>query len=414
MKKTIITTGFIIVVAFAALYIFNRLSGEDENAGIIAEVSRGSFEIAVITTGELVAENFVEIKGPAFGQQGNDVRSTSVRITDLIPEGTEVKKGDFVASLDKTELDNEVKNIRERIITFEQELEMMVLDTALQLNSLRDMITNQIHVVEEAEMRFRNSKYEAPMTQRDAEIDFEQSKRVLDQLRRSYTLRQAQTEVSINTRKIWMGRMNRRLADYEDVLKNFTITAPQDGMIIYYRNRFGMKRKVGQSINVVDRIVATIPDLSSMLSKVYISEVEISKIKTGQPTTITVDAFPEKSYSGSVKSVANIGEKLPNTDSKVFEVLIKIDGSDLNLRPSMTTNNKIMINSYDDVTYIPIECVHTGTDSIPVVYTKNGFRQAVTLGESNDKFVIVEKGLEPGTPIFIEVPEDHKKFKTLK
>ena len=413
MKKTIIITGIIIVVAFAALYAFNRLTGEDKNAGLIAEVSRGSFEISVLTTGELVAENFVEIKGPAVGQ-GNDVRSTNVRITDLIPEGTVVKKGDYVASLDKTELDNEVKNIRERITTWEQELEMMTLDTAVQLNSLRDMIINQVHVVEEAEMRFRNSKYESPMTLRDAEIDMEQARRVLDQLNRSYTLRQAQTMVNINNRKMWMGRMQRRLADYEKVLKEFTVTAPQDGMIIYHRNRFGTKRKVGQSINVVDRIVATIPDLTSMLSKVYISEVEISKIKPGQPANITVDAFPEKSYKGSVKSVANIGEKLPNTDSKVFEVLIRIDGTDLNLRPSMTTNNKILINSYDEVTYIPLECVHTGTDSIPVVYTEKGFRQAVTLGESNDKFVIVERGLEPGTPIFIEVPEDHKKFKTAK
>jgi len=413
MKKTIIITGIIIVVAFAALYIFNKLTGKDKNAGLITEVSRGSFEISVLTTGELVAENFVEIKGPAFGQ-GNDVRSTNVRITDLIPEGTEVKKGDYVASLDKTELDNEIKNIRERITTFEQELEMMVLDTAVQLNSLRDMITNQIHVVDEAEMRVRNSKFESPMTQRDAEIDFDQAKRVLDQVNRSYTLRLAQTEVNINNRKMWMKRMQRRLADYEDVLRDFTITAPEDGMIIYYRNRFGMKRKVGQSINVVDRIVATIPDLSVMLSKIYISEVEISKIKPGQQATITVDAFPEKSYTGAVKSVANIGEKLPNTDSKVFEVLIRIDGTDFNLRPSMTTNNKIMINSYNEVTYVPIECVHTGTDSIPVVYTEKGFRQAVTLGESNDKFVIVENGLEPGTKIYIEVPEDHKKFKTLK
>ncbi len=193
MKKTLITTGIIIAIALAGLFIFNRMTSKDETAGMFAEVSRGKFEISILSTGELVAENFVEIKGPAFGQ-GNDVRSTSVRITDLIPEGTEVKKGDYVAQLDKTELDNELKNIRERITTMDQELEMLILDTAVQMNSIRDQITNQIHVVEEAELRFRNSKYESPMTLRDAEIDFEQAKRVLDQLKRSYTLREAQTK----------------------------------------------------------------------------------------------------------------------------------------------------------------------------------------------------------------------------
>ena len=164
-------------------------------------------------------------------------------------------------------------------------------------------------------------------------------------------------------------------------------------------------------INVIDRIVATIPDLTTMISKVYISEVEISKIREGQLASVTVDAFPDKAYTGSVISVANIGEKLPNTDTKVFEVQVKIDGTDLSLRPSMTTNNKIMISTFEDVIFIPAECVHTGADSIPVVYTKSGYRQPVTLGESNDKYIIVKKGLEEGTPVYVEIPEGHHKFK---
>jgi HlyD family secretion protein len=110
-------------------------------------------------------------------------------------------------------------------------------------------------------------------------------------------------------------------------------------------------------------------------------------------------------------SVANIGEKLPNSDSKVFEVLVKIDGTDYSLRPSMTTNNKIMIKSFENVTYIPNECVNTGTDSIPVVYTKNGHRQVVLLGESNEKEIIIEKGIEPGTQIHLSLPANPESFR---
>jgi len=413
MKKTIITTGIIIAAALVALFIFDRMTTRNRTEGMFAEVSRGKFEVVVSVTGELLAENSIEIKGPAFGQ-GNDVRSTNVRITDLIPEGTEVKKGDYVGSLDKTELDNEVKNIRERITEMEQQLEMQILDTAVQMNSLRDQISNQLQNIDEAEIRVRNSKFESPMTQRDAEIELEQAKMVMDQLNRSYELKKAQTRVNIGNRKMFLNRMNRRLADYENTLAEFTIKAPADGMIIYYRTRLGTKRKAGQAINVIDRTVATIPDLDSMLSKVFISEVEIHKVKAGLPVSITIDAFPDKSYTGKVISVANIGEKLPNTDSKVFEVIIRIDGTDMNMRPSMTTNNKILIKEHADVNFIPLECVHTGPDSIPVVYTKSGIRQPVKLGDANDKYVIIDDVLKPGTPIYIEIPENEEKFKNSK
>jgi multidrug efflux pump subunit AcrA (membrane-fusion protein) len=411
MKKTLITTGIVIVIAIIALFVFDKLTSGDDTAGLLAEVSRGKFEIAISTTGELIAENSVEIKGPAF-TQGRDIHSTNVRITDLVPEGTEVKKGDYVATLDRTEMDNSLKDSKEEVVTAESELEMLLLDTAMTMNSIRDQISDQIHTVEEAEITLRNSKFEPPTTQREAEINFDQAKRVLEQLHRTYTLRDAQAKTTVMNRMKRIGRMKRRVADYEEVLAGFTITSPADGMIIYQRNRLGRKRKVGSMIDAMDRVIATLPDLSSMISKVYVSEVEISKVKPGQLANITVDAFPAKSYTGSVISVANIGEKLPNTDSKVFEVQIKIDGSDYNLRPSMTTNNKIIINTFDDVTYIPIECVHTGTDSIPVVYTKSGLRQVVELGESNEKFVIINKGPEPGTMIYLQVPENPEKFKT--
>jgi RNase P/RNase MRP subunit p29 len=148
-----------------------------------------------------------------------------------------------------------------------------------------------------------------------------------------------------------------------------------------------------------------------MLSKAYVSEIEINKVKKGQNVVITVDAFPSKSYTGTILSIANIGEKLPNTDTKVFEVMIKINGTDMNLRPSMTTNNKIMIKTFDNVTYIPSECVHTGADTIPFVYTKSGYRQVLIPGKSNDKDIIIEKGLEPGMKIYVTEPADGQKFK---
>ena len=64
-----------------------------------------------------------------------------------------------------------------------------------------------------------------------------------------------------------------------------------------------LKEKPDQSVNPFDRVIATLPDLSSMISRTYVNEIEISKVKTGQKVNINVDAFPEKSFTGNVISI---------------------------------------------------------------------------------------------------------------
>jgi hypothetical protein len=61
--------------------------------------------------------------------------------------------------------------------------------------------------------------------------------------------------------------------------------------------------------------------------------------------------------------------------------------------------------------YIPIECVQAGIDSIPYVFTKKGIKQIVLLGESNEKYVQIEKGLEEGTLLYLNNPENPEKFR---
>jgi HlyD family secretion protein len=412
MKKTLISTIIVAVTAISALFLFNKLTSKSDYSIQYTEVKNGDFEIALTATGELVAERSIDIKGPEF-TRGRDIRATNIRIQDLIAEGTIVNEGDYIATLDRTELNNNLKDEQERLASLQTNLEMKILDTAVVLNDLRDEIRNQKFIVEEAKITFRNSKYEPPTTIRQAEIDLDKAQRVLEQRQRSYTRRLAQSRTDIYNLKYYISRVTKRVNDLEEVLSGFTITAPADGMVIYKKEWRGNKRKVGSYINPFDRTVATLPDLSSLLSKTFINEIDINKIKTGQKVNIRIDAFPEKAFTGVVFYVAKIGEKLPNTNDKVFEVQVKIDGSDPLLRPSMTTGNKIVINSINAAVYIPIECVQAGVDSIPFVYTKNGKKQIVLLGESNEKNVIIEKGLEPGTMLYLNNPEKPEKFKLI-
>lgn len=410
MKRTIVITGLVVTLTSIALIVFVRLfSGKGTEVLNITEAKRGSFEIAVSNTGELVPERVVDIRGPNVVQNMN-FRVAPIRITDMVPEGTIVKKGGYIASLDKTNFNNTFKDESDILKTIQTDLEMKILDSAVTLSTLRDDIRNQAFAVEEAGITVDLSKYEPPAVQRLAVLELDKTKRYLDWKQRLYNLRYVQTVSEIKNFKRTFDSERRKVNDLGNVLAGFTVTAPSDGMVIYKKDRLGVKIKTGSYLNPFNPIVASLPDLSDMISRVYVSETDVSKIKPGQTVQVTVDAFQEKKYTGLVASIANIGEQLSNSDAKVFEVLVKIDGSDPSLRPSMTTSNKVITKLYDNVVYVPLESVLAGVDSIPYVYTTKGTRQVVVLGESNDKNIIVEQGLTAGTSVWLSTPENASKF----
>ena len=410
MKKTVITTALVAVLTLVALLVLVRLtSGKDLKVMNFGKAEQGTFEISVSNTGELLAENSDDIKGPDIVRNRN-FRSAGIKIVDLVPEGTEVKKGDYIATLDRSAFSNTLKDELDNLKTIQTDLEIKILDTAVTLSTLRDDMKNQSFTVEEASIALDQSKYEPPAVQRKAELTLDKSKRLLSQDEKLYALRYAQTQSEIRVLKSTLEIQRSKVNDLQEILAGFTITAPSDGMVIYKKDRMGVKVKTGSMLNPWDPAVATLPDLSAMLSRVYVSEIDISKVKTGQPVQMTIDAFQGKSFTGRVASIANIGEQLSNSDSKVFEVLIKIDGSDPLLRPSMTTANKVITQTFNDVVYVPVESVHAGADSIPYVYTEEGKKQVVILGESNDKNIIIEQGLKAGESVWLITPENPNKF----
>ena len=411
MKKTIISTGIFVILTSIALIFFLRVTSERrDQVGKLAEVKRGSFEIAITNTGELITEKSFDIRGPDIVQNRN-FRAGVIKILDIIPEGSIVKEGEYIASLDKTNFDNTMKDEENKLKTAEADFEMKILDTAVVLSTLRDDIRNQAFAMEEAQIILDQSKFDPPATQRQAELELDKSRRFLDWKERLYVFRYAQAVMETNNLKRSYKEQQKKLSDLQNILAKFTVKAPADGMVIYKKDQMGVKRKAGSFINPFDPVVATLPDLSSMISRIYVSEIEVSKVKSGQQVQITVDAFPKKTFTGHVISISNIGEQILNSDSKMFEILVKINETDPMLRPSMTTSNKVITKSYDNVIYVPIESVQAGADNIPFVYTKEGFKQVVIPGETDDKNIIIEKGLAEGTSVFLSPPERSGKFK---
>lgn len=408
MKRTLIITGIVVFVALVALWVFVRVTDKDEEF-TFADVEQGYFEITVEATGELIAENSVDIKGPDI-VRNRRFRAAPIRILDMVPEGTEVRKGDFIAELDRSSFSNSLKDEQDELTEELTALQSKVLDSAVVLSQLRDEIRNQEFTAAEAEIALAQSKFEPPATQRQAEITLDRARRSLEQKAKQYKLKRAQVRAELANLQSQVNLQQRVVDDISTVLASFTVKAPADGMVIYKKDRLGQKIKAGSNMHPWDPVVATLPDLSSILSKVYISEIEINKISHDLPVEITIDAFPDKYFNGTITSIANIGEQLPNTDTKVFEVLARIEEFEPLLRPSMTTSNKVIVKTYDNVTFVPNESVRAGSDNVPFVYTKDGKKQIVVLGESNGRNIIVERGLNEGTPVWLSVPENAEKF----
>jgi hypothetical protein len=197
-----------------------------------------------------------------------------------------------------------------------------------------------------------------------------------------------------------------------EVAGSFTILAPENGMVIYKRSWNGQKLTTGGTVNAWDPVVATLPDLSVMNSVTYVNEVDIQKIQVGQKVVVGLDADAGKTLSGTVADVANIGEQRPNSDAKVFEVLIEIADVDSTLRPSMTTSNTILTAEVDDALSILLEGIHA-TDSLSYVLVKRGaktVRQEVELGLLGENEAIVSAGLQEKDRVLLTNVEDVEKL----
>ncbi|MGE0089052.1 MAG: efflux RND transporter periplasmic adaptor subunit [Bacteroidales bacterium] len=403
-----------LIIAIAAVIIIAIViitTGKEKiNDQLIVKAQKGEFEILVTVTGELQAKSSIDITGPAELGNSRDLRIREIKIQDLVPEGTLVDSGQYVGDLDRSEVSISLKDLKDELEKAESQYIKIQLDTTMQLRELRDQLVNLKFAMEEKQIVLDQSKFEPPATIRQAKIDLDKSERAYDQAEKNYSLKQQQSRADMREAVINFEKAKRKVIELEKVIGKFRIYAPASGMVIYKKEWDGQKRKVGSTINPWDMSIATLPDLSSMSSKTFVNEIDISKVKSGQQVRIGIDAFPEKKYTGKVLEVANIGEQLPNTDAKVFEVLVNVDQTDSILRPSMTTSNQIITDVFKEVVYLPLEAIHNN-DSLSFVYTTSNRKQIIVPGLSNENHIIIEQGLAEGDEVYLSVPDEEEKWK---
>lgn len=405
--KRYIYIGLILVVLIIIMLWYFLGSRETSSERIVVPVKTGQFVINVTTTGELEAKSSEKIYGPSGLRT---VRIWNVEIEDIIPDGTVVDSGQYVATLDRTEISNRIKDLESEVEKLQSQYIQTRLDTSLDLRNARNELINLEYALETKRLKLEQSKYEPPATIRQYEIDLEKAERDYKEAIKNYQLKLEKSAATMQEIEVSLTQEKRNLEQLLAIREEFIIRAPESGMVIYKRNWDGSKQGVGSTLNAWDNVVATLPDLSRMISKTYVNEIDISKVKPGQQVRIGIDAFPEKEYTGKVTEVANIGEQLRNSNAKVFEVTIEINEYDSILRPAMTTKNTIITAIIDSVLFLPIEAIHSD-DTLTYVYTGKGHKQQVITGESNENEIIIRAGLDESDEVHLLAPDNPESFR---
>ena len=399
-KKTYLITS--ITILCIVLYTVIKININKNKSRVTDRAYKGKLEVTVMASGELVTEKFKSINAPVDELRQHEIWEVSIAY--LIPEGTVVDSGDIVAELDRTKITEKLNEIEKTIQLNQEDLESSKLDTSIELSAIRDELQNSLYNIEEMKFTLEQSKYESPAVIKQAKNQLEKAEREYDQSLKNQKLKTKKAESTINQQKWEIQQLIEKRNSILNLMGRFTILSPGKGMIGYYKGRDGQKIEAGSTIQMWSSpIIATLPNFTSMNSNVYVNEIDISKIKNGQKVRVNVDAFPDKSFKGTITFIANIGEQLPSSDAKVFNVIVKLNETDPVLKPGMTTNNTIYTSVFDNVVYVPIEAVYFNeTDTF--VYKTNGLnktKQKVKVGEFNDNYIVINEGLKENDKIIL-------------
>ncbi len=284
---------WLLIILTIAVVVLCMFIGDKKKAAskefITMDITRGDLSQTVTATGEIKPLNTVNV--------GSQVSGTIEEL--FVDYNSTVKKGDKLLTIEPSVL--------------------------------------QASVVE-AEASLESAKSQLSL----AKSDYERNKTLYD----SGYIARAEMEKSQSTYEQAVQSVKRMQSQYDKAVTNLgyaTITSPVDGTVI--------SRKVdkGQTVAAsfqTPNLFEIAEDLTKMQIETSVSEADIGVIKTDQPVTFTVDAYPKKTFNGSVRQV----RLSPTTTSNVvvYTVVIDVDNRDLNLMPGMTAFVTIIVNSAKD------------------------------------------------------------------
>lgn len=306
MKKILSVVGIIAVICIAALVYFkSKDNGEKFRT---ERVTRGNIQSTVTATGAVNAVVTVLV--------GTQVSGT---IKHLYADfNSPVRKGQLIAQIDPATFEAQVAQSRANLLSAQANLEKA---QATLVDAKRTMDRNR-------ELFGRNLIARSDLD--TAETNYETDK------------------AQVSAAKAQVSQAAAALRTAEINLRYTRIISPVNGIVV------SRNVDVGQTVAAsfqTPTLFTIAQDLTKMQIDSNIAEADIGKISVGQPVEFTVDAYPDITFKGRVSEVRNAPITVQNVVT--YDVVVKVDNSDLKLKPGMTANISVITASRENVLKIP-------------------------------------------------------------
>ena len=270
-----------------------------------AAVTRRDISVAVTATGIIEPINVIEVKSKTASGQ-------VVRMP--IEIGTNVKPGDLI----------------------------------LQIDTTTDLHTNYMQSV--ADLAAAQSNFDVAKAQLDREM-----KLFTDRIITQPELETAQTAFA-NAQALQLGKKaNVELAAQK--LKDATVLATVKGTIISKPVSNGQVIQAGATSVSGGTVIATMADLSLVRARALVNETDIGQVQPGQQVNVTVDAFPDQTFSGVVEKIEPQATVQQNVT--MFPVLVSLSNVEGLLRPGMNGEVNIQTDERLDALAVPNDAIRS-------------------------------------------------------
>lgn len=381
MKKSIYVVVILIVI-LVGYYGVNALFTKTFDIPTY-KVTKAPFVIALNESGTIDAVRNTTISAP---------RIRGLQITWLVPEGTIVKAGDPVVKFDASQQMADLTDNESNLKINKNSLERAKKEYTIQEKQLKLDL-------EKSKRNYDEKKHDAPRIAEEAKLEYE-----LSQL--SFDAKLEQLKADVEKAEVEVQRSQDKVNLAQKELDQMTLNAPFPGLVVYLEIWKGgsiSKVQEGDSPWSGQGLI-NIPDLSEMMVKTTVSEVDAAKVELGQEVVVKLDAIPDQVYTGKITEKSTLARKKDHESKiNVFDIEVVIDNADDKLKPGMSAAAEIIVERLDSLLSVPLEAVFE-KEGRTIVYTKGKDEIEVELGRKNDMSIEIVSGLEPGDEICLLDP----------
>ncbi|MDA7864543.1 efflux RND transporter periplasmic adaptor subunit [bacterium] len=394
------------------------------------KVSRGDLNVTVTENGMLESSNNEEIKCMVKGGS---------TVLWVIETGTIVETGEELVRMDTSLIED---NITQQQITYERAIandiiaqsEVDVAKTNIEeyLNgtyleersTIEKSIFDSEEMVKKKQLAFESSlrlaskgvygslqmeseQYAVDSARKDLEL---QKKKLdtLDRYKKKKTLQQLQSALNAAQARLAAEKASLKLAKDrldrdKQQLTNCIITAPAEGMVIFpSAAEWKETPDIEEGARVREQqTLLMIPDTSKMQVKVGVHESKVGRLRIGMTAKV---ALQDLELTGKVDEIAEVTRPAGWWTGNMvkYDTMIRLDPQP-GLKPGMSAVVDIVLASYTDVVKVPVAAIVQSTDGYLCWIRKDGQieRRNVTLGDTNDEYIIVQSGLAEGEEVVL-------------